>query len=89
MGVKLNMQAFVRNSLPGLSNEDVIDITDRILNQIGFVPRNFMGSKESDNFESLFKAKFSENFSKYKEITPYEFFLVKKKIESESGLLKA
>ncbi|TNH04227.1 hypothetical protein FHQ26_12465 [Testudinibacter sp. TR-2022] len=89
MGIKTNMQFFVRNSLTGLSNEDVIDLTDHILNQVGYVPRNFMRSKERDNFERLFKEKFYEIFNKHKEITPYQLFLYKKKLESESGLLKA
>lgn len=90
MGVKSNMSAFVRNRLSGLSDDDVCFLVENILNIIGYTShKNFIGISEREQLEYLFKEKFSEIFNEYKEITPYEFYLIKKKIESQSGLLKA
>ncbi|MDO9837386.1 hypothetical protein Q7489_02205 [Glaesserella parasuis] len=90
MGIKTNMSAFVRNRLSGLSDNDVRFLTEHILNIIGYSNhKNFMGVSERNRLEILFKEKFSEIFDEYKEITPYEFYLIKKKIESQSRILEA
>ncbi|OOF42612.1 hypothetical protein BKK49_02115 [Rodentibacter rarus] len=87
MGVKARMKFFVKENLSGLNDEDIEFLTEHILSSIGFTPRNFMSSKEVNKFEDLFKKEFSEIFNEYKEITPYEFFLIKKNLEAKSGLL--
>ena len=90
MGIKTNMSAFVRNRLSGLSDNDVRLLTENIINIIGYSNnKNFMGVYERNRIEILFKEKFSEIFDEYKEITPYEFYLIKKKIESQSRILEA
>lgn len=87
MGVKARMKFFVKEHLSGLNDEDIEFLTEHILSSIGFTPRNFMSFKEANKFEDLFKKEFSEIFNGYKEITPYEFFLIKKNLEAKSGLL--
>ncbi|WGE34814.1 hypothetical protein NYR61_04515 [Actinobacillus genomosp. 1] len=88
MGIKTNMSAFVRKRLPWLNANDVYFLTEHILSIIGYTHhKNFMGISERNQFENLFKEKFSEIFDEYKEITPYEFYLIKKKIECQSGIL--
>ena len=88
MGIKANMNAFVRNRLSGLSDNDVRFLTEHILSIIGYSHhKNFMEISERNRLECLFKEKFAEIFNEYKEITPYEFYLIKKKIESQSGIL--
>ncbi|OOF41024.1 hypothetical protein BKK50_09025 [Rodentibacter rarus] len=89
MGVRTRMRVFVRGNLSGLTDEDVESLTDLILNAIGYTPRFFMPVSEIDKFENRFKEKFYKIFKEYKTMTRYDFFLIKKKIESESVLLKA
>lgn len=87
MGVRLRMRIFVRDNLPVLSNKDTESLTDLILDAIGFSPRFFMSVSEIDKFENRFKDKFFEIFKEHKTMTRYDFFLIKKKIETV--LLKA
>lgn len=89
MGVRLRMRNFVRDNLSGLNDKDIESLTDLILNAIGFSPRFFISVSEINKFENRFKDKFSEIFKEHKTMTRYDFFLTKKKIESESVLLKA
>lgn len=83
MGIKAIMGSFVRNRLSGLNDDDVDFLVKHILGIIGYTNHKiFMGISERNQLERLFKEKFDEIFNEYEEITPYEFYLIKKKIES-------